>query len=134
MRPGFHTITPYVVIREASRALDFYQKVLGAVPGFCERDPDGRVRHAELKIGDSMLMLTDEPEEFPYMRSVQTMGGSPVQMFVYVEDVDQLAADFVANGAKTIMPLEDKDYGRTGGFEDPFGLIWWFARHKAFKQ
>jgi len=90
-----------------------------------DTDAAGKVRHAEIKIGDSQVMITDESPQFPELRSVQAFGGSPMNMFPYVEDADALAKQALAAGAKLIMEVQDKPYGRSGGVKDPFGLDWW---------
>jgi PhnB protein len=129
-REGFHTVTPYMVLRDAAAAIEFYKRAFSAVETFRMDMPDGKIRHAEIRIGDSHIMLVDEPEEYPDMRSVQAYGGSPVQIFLYVDDVDSLVAQAAAAGAKVIMEISDRDYGRAGGVKDPFGLTWWVTSHK----
>ena len=127
---GYHSITPYLHIAGAARAIEFYKEVFGATEVMRMGDPSGKVAHAELKIGGSYVMLADE---FPEMglRGPQSFGGSPVQLLLYVEDVDSLAERAVAAGAKLLEPLEDKFYGdRMGKLEDPFGHIWGIATHK----
>jgi PhnB protein len=128
---GMHTITPHLVIREASKAIEFYKKALGAQVKYVHHMPDGnRVAHAELQIGDSKLFLADE---FPQMgsKAPQTLGGSPVVLNVYVEDVDRLFNQAVAAGATVTMPLADQFWGdRYGQVADPFGHLWALASHK----
>ena len=126
---GYHSITPYLYIRDAARALEFYKEVFGATEVLRMDAPGGKIGHAEIKIGDSHVMLADE---FPEMnaRGPQTYGGSSVGLLLYVEDVDALAERAVAAGAKLLEPLEDKFYGdRMGKLEDPFGHIWAIATH-----
>jgi PhnB protein len=126
---GYHSITPYLHITGAARAIEFYKEVFGATEVMRMDAPDGKIGHAEIKIGDSHVMLADE---FPEMdvRSPQSFGGSPVELLLYVEDVDALAERAVEAGAKLIEPLEDKFYGdRMGKFVDPFGHIWAVATH-----
>ncbi|HEX9918136.1 MAG TPA: VOC family protein [Pyrinomonadaceae bacterium] len=127
---GYHSITPYLHITGAARAIEFYKEIFGATEVMRMDAPDGKIGHAEIKIGDSHVMLADE---FPEMdvRSPQSFGGSPVGLLLYVEDVDALAERAVAAGAKLQSPLEDKFYGdRMGKLVDPFGHIWAIATHK----
>ncbi|HEX8632685.1 MAG TPA: VOC family protein [Pyrinomonadaceae bacterium] len=126
---GYHSITPYLHITGAARAIEFYKEVFGATEVMRMDAPGGKIGHAEIMIGDSYVMLADE---FPEMgvRSPQTYGGSPVGLLLYVEDVDALAERAVAAGARLLTPLEDKFYGdRMGKLEDPFGHIWSIATH-----
>jgi PhnB protein len=124
---GLHTITPYVVFQDAAAAIDFYKRAFSAEEVSRHLDPSGRIMHAEIRIGDSMLMLTEESPAYPEMKSVQARGGSPVHLFLYLDDVDSFAAKAVAAGASVIMELANKEYGRTGGLKDPFGLTWWIT-------
>ena len=126
---GYHTATPYLVLQNAASAIEFYKKAFGAVELFRMAGPDGKVSHAEIKIGDSPIMLADE---FPEMncKSPHSFGGSPVSIMVYVQDVDAFVKQAVAAGAKVITPVENKFYGdRSGSLEDPFGHHWHFATH-----
>jgi len=123
---GHHTITPYLMIRGAADAIEFYKKAFGATESMRDTDADGRVRHAEIRIGDSHVMIVDETPRSE-MRSVQAFGGSPMNMFLYVDDADALAKQALAAGAKLIMEVQDKPYGRSGGVKDPFGLDWWIC-------
>lgn len=127
---GYHSITPYLYIRDAAQALDFYKKAFGAEETMRFAQPDGRVGHAEIRIGDSPIMLADE---FPEMgiRSPHSYGGTPVSMLVYVENVDAQFAQALAAGAREIRPVKDQFYGdRSGTLEDPFGHVWTIATHK----
>ncbi|HEX8131109.1 MAG TPA: VOC family protein [Pyrinomonadaceae bacterium] len=127
---GYHSITPYLHITGAARAIEFYKEIFGATEVMRIDAPGGKIGHAEIKIGDSHIMLADE---FPEMdvRSPQSFGGSPVGLLLYVEDVDAVAERAVAAGAKLQSPLEDKFYGdRMGKLVDPFGHIWAIATHK----
>jgi PhnB protein len=127
---GYHTVTPYLIIKGAAAAIDFYKRAFGATELFRMPQPDGRIGHAEIKIGDSPIMLADE---FPEMghRSPQSLGGSPVSILLYVEDVDSVFNRAVTEGAKQDRPVEDKFYGDRGGsLTDPFGHIWHIATHK----
>ncbi len=127
MRPGFHTITPYLSIRDSVAALVFFEKAFGAETTYRHADSNGVIRHAELRIGDSHLMLHEEVPEF---KSVQAMGGSPLNLFLYVDDVDAFIARAVAAGATEIGTIKDQPHGRSGGVYDPFGLSWWVTTHK----
>lgn len=122
---GYHTLTPYLMIRGAADAIEFYKTAFGAVELMRDLDSDGKVRHAEIKIGDSPVMITDESSTNPRLRSVQAFGGSPMNMFLYVDDADAAAKQALAAGAKLISEVEDKPYGRSGGVQDPYGLDWW---------
>src|SRR5882724_6179995 len=121
---GYHTATPYLIVKGADKAIDFYKTVFGASEIFRMPGPDGRIGHAEIKIGDSHIMLADEHPEMG-ARSPQTIGGTPVSILLYVEDVDAQAKAAVAAGAKVVRPVKDQFYGdRAGSFEDPFGHQW----------
>ena len=126
---GYEGATPYLIIKGASDALEFYKKAFGATEIMRIPAPGGAVGHAEIKIGHAIVMLADE---FPEMnhKSPQSFGGTPVSMLVYVPDVDAFVKRAVAAGAKTLMPVENKFYGdRSGSLEDPFGHHWHFATH-----
>jgi PhnB protein len=127
---GYHTVTPYLVIQGASRAIDFYKKAFGAVETVRMGGPDGKVGHAEIKIGDSMVMLADEHPDMGY-RGPKAYGGTPVSLVLYVEDVDSMFPRAIAAGAKELRPLKDQFYGdRSGTLEDPFGHVWTIGTHK----
>ena len=127
---GYHSITPYLYIAGAARAIEFYKDIFGATEVMRMGDTSGKIGHAELKIGSSHVMLADEHPEMD-IRSPQSYGGSPVGLLLYVEDVDATAERAVAAGAKLLSPLEDKFYGdRMGKLEDPFGHVWAIATHK----
>ncbi len=126
---GYHHVTPYLVIKGAAAAIDFYKKAFAAVEVMRMPQPDGRIGHAELKFGDSFVMLADE---FPEMGIVSpaTLGNTPVGLLLYVDDVDKTVEQAVALGAKIQKPVADQFYGdRTGTIEDPFGHKWTVARH-----
>lgn len=122
---GYHTITPYLMLRDAAAAIEFYKKAFGATELMRDAAADGKIHHAEIQIGDSQVMITDEVSQFPELRSVQSFGGSPMNMFLYVDDADALVKRAVDAGAKLIMEVQDKPYGRSGGVKDPYGLDWW---------
>src|SRR2546425_12944491 len=127
---GYHTATPYLIVTGAVRALEFYKQVFGAAEVLRMDGPDGKVMHAEIKIGDSHIMLADE---FPEMdaRSPQTIGGTPVSLMLYLEDADAVTARAVSAGAKLLRPVQDQFYGdRCGTIADPFGHKWTIATHK----
>jgi PhnB protein len=127
---GFHTATPYLILSDAAGAIEFYKKAFGATEIARLLQPDGRVGHGEIRIGDSLVMLSDEFPEYG-ARSPQSLGGSPVIIHLYVEDVDGLARQAVAAGAKVLIPVKDQFYGdRSGRFVDPFGHIWIISTHK----
>jgi PhnB protein len=126
---GYHTLTPYLVVSDASRAIEFYKQVFGAKETVRMGGPGGKVGHAELKIGDSMLMLSDEMPGSGN-RSPQSLGGSPVSVFMYVENVDSVFDQAVKAGAKADKPPEDMFWGdRFGHLTDPFGHLWAIATH-----
>jgi PhnB protein len=122
---GYHTVTPYLIVKGAAEAIEFYKKAFGATESMRDMDAEGRVRHAEIQIGDSRMMISDGSPQFPELRSVQAFGGSPMNVFLYVDDADAVARQALAAGATLIMEVEDKPYGRSGGVKDPFGLDWW---------
>ena len=127
---GYHSVTPYMIFTGASDAIDFYKKALGAEEVMRMADPGGKVHHAEIRIGDSHIMLADEHPEIQAL-SPKTVGGSPVSIHLYVENVDRAVERAVAAGAKLVRPVADQFYGdRTGGIEDPFGYRWFLATHK----
>ena len=126
---GYHSVTPYLILDDAARALEFYKKALGAVELMRMPAPGGKIGHAEIRIGDSPVMLADESPEMG-ARSARTIGGSPISLMVYVEDVDARVAQAVAAGAKLTRPVANQFYGdRTGGIDDPFGYHWYLATH-----
>lgn len=126
---GYHTVTPYLTIRNAATALDFYKRAFGADEIFRIANPQGKVGHAEIRIGDSAIMLCDE---FPEMgaQGPESIGGTPVMMHLYVEDVDALVERAVNAGGKLERPVADQFYGdRAGLVVDPFGHKWWISTH-----
>lgn len=127
---GYHSITPYLMFSGAAKALDYYKKVFGATEIMRMEAPDGKIGHAEIRIGDSVIMLADEAPEMKAL-SPKTVGGTPVGLMLYVENVDDVFERAVAAGGKAIQPLEDKFYGdRSGTLVDPFGHMWMLATHK----
>ena len=127
---GFHTVTPYLVVRDAAGAIDFYKQAFGAEELFRLEGPPGKIGHAEIKIGDSIIMLADEMES-GNCRSPQSLGGTAVNILLYVKDVDQVFNQAVSAGAEVAMPLDDMFWGdRYGQVTDPFGHSWALATHK----
>jgi len=126
---GYHTVTPNLVVAGAVQAIDFYKKAFGAEEIMRFPGPDGKIMHAELKIGDSTIMLADEMPEHGG-RGPKTIGGTSVGFFIYGENVDAAWKRAVNAGATVIQPLADQFWGdRTGCIEDPFGHRWWLAQH-----
>lgn len=125
---GFHTITPGLTVRDAAKAIDFYRRAFGAVELYRMSAPGGKIGHAELKIGDSIIMLSDE---FPMgARSPQSVGGTTVTLHLYVQDVDAAFKQAIGAGAKEDMPPTDMFWGdRYGKLTDPFGHSWGLATH-----
>ena len=127
---GYHSVTPYLIIDGSSRALDYYKRVFGATERMRMPGPEGKIGHAEISIGDSMIMLADEHPEMG-ARAPRTVGGSAVSIMLYVNDVDATVKTAVAEGAKLLQPVEDKFYGdRMGTIEDPFGHHWHVGTHR----
>ena len=127
---SYHVVTPYLSIRGAANAIEFYKKAFGATERMRMAQPDGRVGHAELQIGDSCVMLADEFPEMDF-RGPHSVGGSPVHLHLYVEDVDAVVAQAVGAGAKVVRAVQDQFYGdRSGTITDPYGHVWHVATHK----
>ena len=126
---GFHTATPYIVCKRAADAIEFYEKAFGAVEVMRMAGPDGRIGHAEIKIGDSHIMLSDEHPEMS-IYGPQHYGGSPVSVLLYVGNADITVSAAVGAGAKIIRPLKDEFYGdRAGTIVGPFGHQWYIHTH-----
>ena len=126
---GYPQVTPYLCVDGAKAAIEFYSKVLGATERMHMPGPDGKIGHAELELGESLIMLADE---FPEMgvRGPKSVGGTPVMIMIYVEDADAVFDAAVAAGATSLRPVENQFYGdRIGQFEDPFGHRWSVATH-----
>lgn len=126
---GYHSVQPYLQIRGAAEAIDFYKKAFGATERMRMAHPDGRVGHAEIQIGDSCVMLADEfPEKGIY--GAKHYGGSAVSLMVYVPDCDATYSQAIAAGAKSVREPADQFYGdRMAGVEDPFGFQWHIGTH-----
>jgi PhnB protein len=126
---GYHSVTPYLVCKGAAQAIDFYKRAFGATELFRMDAPDGRIGHAEIKVGDSPIMLADEYPESGH-RSPQSLGGTGVSLMVYVDRVDDTFKQAIGAGAKELQPLKDQFYGdRSGTLQDPFGHVWTIATH-----
>jgi PhnB protein len=126
---GFHTVTPSLFVAGAAKAIEFYKKALGAEERMRFEGPGGAIMHAEIKIGDSVIMLADEMPDMGG-RGPRTIGGTPVSFFVYGDNVDAAWKRALDAGAKELVPLADQFWGdRTGCLEDPFGHQWWLAQH-----
>jgi PhnB protein len=128
---GFHTVTPGIVVRDAAKAIEFYKKALGAQELMRLPGPDGKIMHAELRIGDSVVFISDENPQMGNIKSPQALGGCTGTLNVYVPDVDGLFKQALAAGGKESMPVTDQFWGdRYGSFIDPFGYSWGVATHK----
>jgi len=126
---GYHAVTPYLSVQGAAGAIAFYKKVFGAKEIMRMLGPGGTIGHAEIQVGDSRIMLADEFPEMNF-RSPRSVGGTPVNIHLYVPDVDKVAKKAVAAGAKSLRPVADQFYGdRSGALEDPFGHVWHVATH-----
>jgi len=127
---GYHAITPYLIVAGGAQALEFYGRAFGAIERERMQDQSGKIRHAEISIGDSRVMLADEHPEIGALGPA-TIGDSPVSIHLYVEDVDAVVGQAVAAGARLTRPVADQFYGdRVGGITDPFGHRWFIATHK----
>ncbi|MCW5966749.1 MAG: VOC family protein [Bryobacterales bacterium] len=124
---GYHTITPYIVVQDAAKAIDLWVEAFGAERGHLEMASDGRIRHAQIRIGNSHLMITDGSSEYAFMSPIQKFGGTPVHLFLYVEKADAVFAQARAAGMEELMPVSDQSYGRSGGVKDRFGFVWWIT-------
>jgi len=126
---GYHSVTPYLIIKGAADAIEFYKKAFGATELF-RMEHQGQVGHAEIKIGDSPIMLADEQPGMGYV-SPKTLGGTPVSLMIYVEDVDTIYTQAIKSGGEEVKALQDQLYGdRSGTLKDPFGHVWTVATHK----
>lgn len=126
---GYHSLTPYLYIRGAARAIDFYKNVFGAQEKMRMPGPDGKVMHAELQIGDSVLMLADENLQ-AQVKSPETLGGTTNSLLIYTENVDSVVESAVKSGARILRPVADQFFGdRMGTIVDPFGQVWSVATH-----
>lgn len=127
---GYHSVTPYLIIDGAADAIAYYRKAFGATELFRMPAPGGKIGHAEIKIGDSPIMLADEAPEMGF-KGPKTIGGSPISIMIYVDDVDTVFNQAIAAGGTEQRPVKDQFYGdRSGTLEDPFGHVWHVATHK----
>jgi PhnB protein len=125
---GYHAVTPYLIVKGAADALDFYQKAFGAEERM-RMENKGMIMHAEVKIGDSVVMVADEVPDMGYL-APQTAGGTPVSLMIYVKDVDKVFDRAIAAGAKEKRPVNNEFYGdRVGTLVDPYGHVWSIATH-----
>jgi PhnB protein len=126
---GYRAVTPYLIVNDAAAAISFYKRAFGAIETFRLPGPDGRIGHAEMLIGDSPIMLADEAPQMG-ARSAKTIGGSPISIMLYVENVDEQYPKAIAAGGKELRPLKNQFYGdRSGTLEDPFGITWTIGTH-----
>lgn len=128
---GYTSVTPYLIVKNAAQAIEYYKKVFGATELFRMAGPDGKVGHAELQIGNARIMLADEnPNMGEGHASASRIGASPVSLYLYIPDVDRVVERAVAEGAKLLKPVQDQFYGDRSGFvQDPFGHLWGVATH-----
>jgi PhnB protein len=127
---GYHTATPYLIVRGAAKAIEFYKNAFGATEMMRVAGPDGGIMHSELKIGDSIIMMGDEDPKRG-IRGPESIGGSPMSLYLYVDDCDKVFHQAVSAGASATAPLKDQFYGdRSGAIKDPFGHSWHIATHK----
>jgi PhnB protein len=127
---GYHTVTPYLIVKGAAQAIEFYKKAFGAEEVMRMPGPGGSIVHAEVKIGDSHIMMGDENPQWGAV-SPKTLGGTPFGLCLYVKDVDALFKQAIAAGATEMHPVKDQFYGdRSGTVSDPFGHKWTIATHK----
>ena len=126
---GYHSVTPYLIMKNAGAAIEFYKNAFGAIELFRMPQPDGKIGHAEIKIGDSPIMLSDEHPEMQYL-GPESIGGTPVSLMIYVDDVDAVFKRAIDKGATEQKAVQDQFYGdRSGSLVDPFGHIWHIATH-----
>ena len=126
---GYHSVQPYLMLNGAAKAIEFYKNAFGATERFCMKQPDGRIAHAELQLGDSCIMMADENPQIEAFAPAH-YGGSPVSLLIYTEDCDRMYHQAIAAGAKSEREPEDQFYGdRMAGVQDPFGYKWFIATH-----
>jgi len=124
---GYSVVTPYLAVRGAAQAIEFYKKAFGATERMRMPGPDGKIMHAEIQIGNAFIMMNDECMG---QRSAKSLGGSPVSFYLYFEDADATFKKAIAAGGKELMPVTDMFWGdRMGNLEDPFGYTWTVATH-----
>ena len=126
---GYHSVTPYLVMKNAAAAIEFYKEAFGAVELLRMAAPGGKIGHAEIKIGDSPVMLADEYPDMGF-KGPESLGGTPVSLMIYVDDVDKIFPQAIAAGGKEVRPLQNQFYGdRSGTLTDPFGHVWTVSTH-----
>ncbi len=126
---GYHSVTPYLILKNAADAIEFYKKAFGAVELLRMAAPGGKIGHAEIKIGDSPVMLSDEYPDMGF-KGPESLGGTPVSLMIYVDDVDKIFPQAIAAGGKEVRPLQNQFYGdRSGTLTDPFGHVWTISTH-----
>ena len=126
---GYHSVTPYLILKNAADAIEFYKKAFGAVELLRIPAPGGKIGHAEIKIGDSPVMLSDEYPDMGF-KGPESLGGTPVSLMIYVDDVDKIFPQAIAAGGKEVRPLQNQFYGdRSGTLTDPFGHVWTISTH-----
>jgi len=126
---GYHTVTPYLIVNGAADAIDFYKRAFGATEIMRMPDPKGRIGHAEIRVGDSVIMMADQHHEMGY-RDPRSLGGTAVSIVLYVDNVDTVFDRAIKAGAKSQRPVADQFYGdRMGTLEDPFGHVWTIGTH-----
>ncbi|MEP7365597.1 MAG: VOC family protein [Acidobacteriota bacterium] len=128
--PGFAAATPYLSIEGASAAIEFYKKAFSATETYRDVNDDGSIRHAQILIDDSHIMISDYKPQYGFMTSTQKNGTPGISIFLYVPDADAMFKQAIEAGAKQITAMSDQPYGRTGGVQDPFGIMWWPTTHK----
>ncbi len=126
---GYHSVQPYLVLKNCAEAIAFYTKAFGAKEKLRMPDPQGRISHAEIEIGDSTIMMADEAPQMDAL-SVEHFGGSPISLLIYTENCDAIYGQALAAGATSLREPADQPYGdRMSGVKDPFGYRWWIATH-----
>lgn len=128
--PGFTAATPYLCIEGAAAAIDFYKKAFNAVETHRDVNEDGSIRHAQFRIDDAMFMISDYKPQYGFIKSTQQNSTPGVCIFLYLPDADATFKQAIEAGAKETMAMSDQSYGRTGGLQDPFGILWWPTTHK----